>query len=131
MLGLSGRGQRGVKREVARVQRVYRPAEHGLEVAREALRRAVVRAHHEHRQLQLFIQRRCKVYPMYARKSGNERRKPSALHQAREGGCFLVFKNLLIEYFHSLIIIPFFYIEFKLYGYAYCGISVSKHWQKP
>ena len=37
---------------------------------------------------------------MHRRKPGNERRKPSALQQTREGGGFLVFKNLIYKKFH-------------------------------
>ena len=108
LLRLAGGGLRGIEGKVPHAETGHREAQHGREVPGHVLRRGVVRAEDRQGQLRLQAQGRGQIGPVHRGKSGNERRKPSALQQRGEGGCFLVFQYLFDEKFHNAGIITDF-----------------------
>ena len=74
---------------------------HGAQIICKVLGRSVVGRNYKYGLLCFISYGSCKICSMDCGKSGNERRKPSALHQMGEGGCFLIFKYLIYQYFHS------------------------------
>ena len=107
LLRLPRRGLGGVEYKLAHQERVGLYAEHRMQVAREALGGRVVLTQDEERAVELIVKRCGEICPVYRRKPGNERRKPSALQQRGEGGGFLVFKYLVYKNIHIAGIIAF------------------------
>ena len=100
LLRLTRGGLGRIECEIAHTEACDLLAQHGAQVVCEILRRRVIRTEHKQRRAGFKAQSGSEVCPMHRRKAGNERRKPSALQQTREGGGFLVFKNLIYKKFH-------------------------------
>ena len=134
LLRLTRRGLGGVEYELAHQERVGLYAEHGVQVAREALSGRVVLTQDEERAVELIVKRRGEGCPVYRRKPGNERRKPSALQQRGEGGGFLVFKYLVYKNIHIVGIIAFRRCKFNGKAVMLKLVNKSAHhfsWRAP
>ena len=83
-----------VKRIVARRQQRHVLPQQGGEVFLKQLGRRLVRTHGQHRRIELRVHRRRQQRPRARRQTRNARRKPPALQQCREGGCFRIAEQL-------------------------------------
>ena len=100
LLPLAGDGLGLVKDEVPHGEGIDLRPQHGAQVIGEVFRRGIIRTNDKQGQAQLLPQSRRQVGPVDGGKAGNERRKPTALQQGGEGGCFLMFQYLLDQKFH-------------------------------
>ena len=83
-----------VKRIVARRQQRHVLPQQGGEVFLKQLGCRLVRTHGQHRRIELRVHRRRQQRPRARRQARNARRKPPALQQRREGGCFRIAEQL-------------------------------------
>ena len=83
-----------VKRIVARRQQRHILPQQGGKILLKQLGRRLVRAHGQHRRVELRVHRRRQQRARTRRQARNARRKPPALQQCREGGCFRIAEQL-------------------------------------
>ena len=83
-----------IKRIVARRQQRHVLPQQGREIFLKQLGRRLVRAHGQHRRVELRVHRRRQQRARTRRQTRNARRKPPALQQGREGGCFRIAEQL-------------------------------------